>query len=161
MRRKSKSNNNLISKDDFCYEEEVEENGICETPVTGNMVAQFSFSDNNLSSNEPMSKQPEPEVKKVQMFPWSPNPTLESTPSKAMEFKDNKTITPYPYGITPPVDGEYLDTRRSFSLRKSTIRMLNELKAADPDINIYLNSIVDKALRHYHEYIFKEKDSKS
>ena len=48
MKRKSKSNNNLIPRDDFCYEEEVEENGICETPVTGNMVAQFSFADNKL-----------------------------------------------------------------------------------------------------------------
>ena len=126
-------------------------------PATGNMVAQFSFADNYHPTDEPMLKQPEPEVKKFQMFSSDLNPPLEFTSNKVMELNDNKTINPYPYGITPPVDGEYLDTRRSFSLRKSTIRMLNELKAADPDINIYLNSIMDKALRHYHEYIFKEK----
>ena len=150
MKTKSKSNNNLLSKDDRCYEEEVEENGICELPVTGTPVAQFTFSDNLIPKDEPMLKFPMP----------SPSLNLQSEPTSKniIAPKDDRTTKPYPYGITPPVDGEYLDTRRSFSFRKSTIRMLNELKAADPDINVYLNSIMDKALRYYHEYIFKEKN---
>ena len=153
MKRKSKSNNNLLSKDDRCYEEEVEENGICELPVTGTPVAQFTFSDDLIPKDEPMLKIPMP----------SPNLNLQSEPTtkNIIVPKDDRTAQSYPYGITPPVDGEYLDTRRSFSFRKSTIRMLNELKSAYPDINIYLNSIMDKALRHYHEYIFKEKSQKS
>lgn len=36
-----------------------------------------------------------------------------------------------------PVNGEYFDTRRYFSLRKFTVRILNELKAAHPNINVH------------------------
>ena len=149
MKRKTKTNNNPIQKDDLCYEEEMEENGLCELAVIGTPVAQFSFVNNDPPKNEPMIKPP--------ILSLELTEPIKFTDNKVMEPKDNKPTRSYPNGLTPPVDGEYFDTRRSFSFRKSTVRMIFELKAADPDINIYLNSIMDKALRHYHEYIFKEK----
>jgi len=155
MKKKSKP----LSCDDLCFEEKIEENGICEFPVTGTPVAQFSFVDKVLPSNEPMLKNLQPEVVKTLPVSSEPNPPLKFTKEKVIELKDNRTLRSYPNGITPPVDGEYFDTKRSFSYRRSTVRMLFELKAAHPDINIYLNSIADKALRHYYEYIFKEKGS--
>ncbi|WP_261856507.1 hypothetical protein [Clostridium folliculivorans] len=54
------------------------------------------------------------------------------------------------------VDGEPLDLQRNYKIRKSTARMLNEIKAAHPNVNVYMNTIVDAALRHYHNYIFNE-----
>ena len=46
-----------IDKNDLCYEEEVEENGLCDF-VPGNPVAQFIFDNNFVPSNEPMLKLP-------------------------------------------------------------------------------------------------------
>ena len=54
---------------------------------------------------------------------------------------------------TPPVDNEPLNIRRGYSLRRSTVLMLQELKFLHPDINVYMNTIVDTAIRHYYDYI--------
>lgn len=35
--------------------------------------------------------------------------------------------------------------------------LFNELKSAHPNENIYIITIVDIALRNYHEYVFKDK----
>ena len=50
----------------------------------------------------------------------------------------DKSLSPgsLPYGETPTIDGEAFDTKHSFSLRNSTVRMVNELKAAHPYVNI-------------------------
>ncbi|MBC8060599.1 MAG: hypothetical protein H7Y18_08030 [Clostridiaceae bacterium] len=152
MRNKSKSINNSIQE--LAYEEQIEENGICELPVTGIPVAQFSFANDSSQSDAPM-------IKKADTLSSDLTGPLELKDKKVMNINDISSKRTYAYGITPPVNGEYFDTRRSFSFRKSTVRMLNELKAADPDINIYLNSIVDRALRHYYEYVIKEKDSEN
>lgn len=152
---KRKSDNNSMQIGNFDYEEELEENGICELKVTGTPVAQFTFENDSASSNAVMPKETHAETMEVSVPSSIANKQVELTD----KIKDNKLFRSQPYGITPPVNGEYFDTRRSFSFRKSTVRMLNELKAAHPDINVYLNSIVDKAICHYYEYIFKEKGS--
>jgi len=59
-------------------------------------------------------------------------------------------------GITPPVDGEVFDINRTYKLRRSTAKMLNELKAAHPNVNVYMNTIVDASIRHYYNHIFHE-----
>ena len=156
MKTKSKSNNNPIKSDDLCYEEQIEENGICELPVTGTPIAQFYFGDNALSLSKPLIKDQPPEILKDSSPSSDLEQPLKFTDKKVIELKDNRTLKSYPNGITPPVNGEHFDTKRSFTLRRSTVRLLIELKATHPDINVYLNSIVDKALRHYHEYIFEE-----
>ena len=138
----------LIDKDDLCYMEEVEENDLCDF-VLGTPIAQFTFDNNSAPSNDPMINQKPSE-----------KPTETSlTSSDHPDLVDNRTLKSEPNGITPPIDGEYFVIKRGFTFRRSTVRMLNELKAAHPNENAYLSTIVDKALRHYHEYIFKEKGS--
>jgi len=57
MKSISKSKNNLVQSEELCFDEELDENGICEGPVTGTPVAEFSFVDNYIPSKEPMLKE--------------------------------------------------------------------------------------------------------
>lgn len=59
-----------------------------------------------------------------------------------------------PKGQTPVIDGEYFTLKRCYQFRPSTIRKLNELKAKHPDVNAYLNTILDEAIMHYYNYKF-------
>lgn len=59
-------------------------------------------------------------------------------------------------GITPPIDGEHFTLKRGYQLRPSTLRKLNDLKAKHPDVNAYLNTILDAAIVHYHDYILNK-----
>jgi hypothetical protein len=60
-----------------------------------------------------------------------------------------------PRGITPPIDGEHFTLKRGYQLRTSTLRKLNELKARHPDVNVYLNTILDAAIEHYYNFVIK------
>lgn len=62
-------------------------------------------------------------------------------------------------GATPPIDGENLDIKRTYLLRKSTVRKLNKLKSINPDLNIYVSSIVDMAIAHYYDYLTNNKNN--
>jgi len=66
---------------------------------------------------------------------------------------DNRTLKANPNGRTPPVDGEVYDMIRTYTLRRSTVRILSKIKAIHSDDNVYLNTIVDEAIRYYHEYL--------
>jgi hypothetical protein len=68
----------------------------------------------------------------------------------------NQTYTSMPRGLTPPINGEHYTVKRSYSMRPSTVRKLNALKAEHPDVNILFNTIVDMAISHYYNYIFTE-----
>ena len=59
-------------------------------------------------------------------------------------------------GQTPSIDGETPAIKRTYTLRVSTIRRINELKHVHPDINVCVSSIVDIALDYYHNYILHE-----
>ncbi len=84
-------------------------------------------------------------------------PSLSSNTTKTQKkLIDHRFGKPSPNGITPPVDGETFDIKRTYPLRKSTVRKLNELKAAHPDINAYLSTILDSAIVHYYNYIFHQ-----
>ena len=141
---------NLIDKDDLCFVEAVEENGFCDV-VLGTPIAQFTFENNSVPSNDPMIKQPPADVP----------PEISFDSGNQLDLLDNRTLKSQPNGITPPIDGEYFTIKRGFAFRRSTIRLLNELKAAHPDENVHLSTIVDKALSHYHKYIFEEKGSQN
>ena len=135
MKRRNKMRKTKpIDKNDLCYEEEVEENGICAF-VPGNPVAQFTFDDNFVLSDEPMLK----------AQPVKASPEVLLTPSSLSSLPDNRTLKLKANGITPPIDGEYFVIKRGFTFRRSAIRLLNELKAADANEGIYLSTIVDKA----------------
>jgi hypothetical protein len=78
-------------------------------------------------------------------------PFGKSNEAEPYELVDNRKLQTQPNVITPPVDGEYFEVNRTFKLRRSTIRMLNRLKAEHEDENTYLSSIVDDGIRHYFE----------
>jgi hypothetical protein len=77
-----------------------------------------------------------------------------------IKLQDNRTHRSQPYGITPPVDGENFEIKRTFLFRYSTIRLLNKLKAEHEDVNAYLSSIIDEAIRFYYKECHKEGENK-
>lgn len=78
-----------------------------------------------------------------------------SSSSTHEDLFDNRTI-PIANGATPILDGELPDVKRTYTLRASTVRKVNELKSIHPDINACVSTIVDRALEHYYLYITKE-----
>ena len=50
-------------------------------------------------------------------------------------------------------DKEAFDCKRSYALRKSTVKMLNELKGFSLDVNMPVGEIVDDAIRYYYYYV--------
>lgn len=159
-RKKSKSF--TIDKDDLAYEEEVEMNGFIEDTVIGTPVATFNFceevSDAPLDNIELAPTNEASLNNKIDLNITNTNVT------KATSYKvndnntiiDNRTLKSQPNGVTPPIDGEAFVITRTFKFRISTARLLNEIKAAHPDPNAYLSTIIDDALRKYHDYIFNE-----
>lgn len=78
-----------------------------------------------------------------------------SNTNKSKDLFDNRTI-PIANGATPILDGETPDVKRTYTLRASTVRKVNELKSIHPDINACVSTIVDRALEHYYKYITEE-----
>lgn len=117
------------------------DNGLCEeeAEIGGEKVSQFVFSGegSSVSTIENLTA--------GNTLPLDEAPVTTAVKPKAT-----------PKGITPSIDGESFDIKRSYQFRESTLRMLNELKANHPDINVYLNTIVDAAIRHYHHYVVIE-----
>ena len=137
-----------MSKDDLAYEEEVEEIGLCDYVPDPKGIL-FTFGNNVEPRDEPM----------LNLQPGEACPEVKIKATNVLP--DNRALKSEPNGITPPIDGEFFLVKRGFAFRRSTIRKLNELKAAHENENAYLSSIVDKALCHYYEYIFKEKHSQT
>ena len=124
----------VMSKDDLCYEEPMDE--ICFTdyvPPSKDTVASFCFTDEAKEEVQPSTK-----------INFTPPP-----------IEDNRH-KPQPNGITPPIDGEFFEVRRSYSFRKSTLIKLNQIKGTSPDYNIYMNTIIDSAICFYYDYIIKK-----
>ena len=113
---------------------DVEEEGFIEGDIDlGKAVASFNFSMN--------------ENPKTLEVPAAP---------KAINSKDG-FLSNGAKGLTPAIDGEFFTIKRGYQFRPSTIRKLNELKTLHPNINAYLNTILDEAILHYYNYIIKEK----
>lgn len=66
---------------------------------------------------------------------------------------DNRRLQTQAYGITPPVNGEFFEVKRTFMFRRSTVKLLNKLKAEHENENVYLSSIVDEAIRYYYGHV--------
>lgn len=148
--------------ENLAAEEEVEESGFCDIPA-GTVVANFSFDDGSLNEAEhieDISKTNEPAAAKTleEASSAAPN-SFDLSLNSSQEITDTRRLKSKPNGKTPTVDGESFEINRTFTLRRSTVRHLSELKAAHPDINVYLNTIVDKAINNYHDYIFNKNGS--
>lgn len=60
-------------------------------------------------------------------------------------------------GSTPMIDSEAFSIKRGYQFRPSTIRKLHELRALHPDINAYINTIIDEAITHYYNCVLSQR----
>lgn len=138
MKFKNQSTNNRKSKNSSKVESldsnDLDDEGFIEGDiVTGKVLTAFCFGTNLTS---------QPNDESVPKFP------AEKTVAERHNY------APTPRGITPPINGEHYTVKRSYQLRPSTVKKLNELKAKHPDVNVLFSTLVDIAISHYHNYIF-------
>ncbi|MBY6809343.1 hypothetical protein [Clostridium botulinum] len=150
-----------IDKDDIAYEEEVEECSFTDYIPTGeNSIQLFSIEEDsgpenkNINDNNSILKAAEEVNTKMEQKTISINNNFKNNnniSSNALLF-DNRN-TPIANGAVPSIDGEAANIKRSYTLRKSTVRKINELKSIHPDINVCVSTLVDIAIAYYHEHI--------
>jgi hypothetical protein len=146
---------NTSEKIDEINDDSVTDDGFSEGIPQGNALKSFSFDstyDSEIKKASEGAKETNnapAETKPVIKQNTEQQPAEEAAPKTAKKAQKQK-------GATPPIDGEPFTIKRSYHMRESTIRLLMELKAAHPDVNVYLNTIMDAAVHHYHDYIFKQ-----
>ncbi|MBN1075026.1 hypothetical protein DVV91_11810 [Clostridium botulinum] len=155
-----------IDKDDIAYEEEVEE--CCFTdyiPNGENSIQLFSFEDDldteskSINNNSNLILETTEEVnKKIESSSNNSDNKTNNNTLKNNNLKSNALLfdnrkTPIANGAAPSIDGEAANIKRSYTLRKSTVRKINELKSIHPNINVCVSTIVDIAIAYYHEHI--------
>lgn len=145
-------------KDDFSIEENESSDIFTfsegELKLDGTLLKSFSF-----DSNEELTEQPaiptsqENNSNNTLNLTSCINPSTYDDKDYKKEILDHRTLKVNPNGRTPSVDGEAFDMVRSYTLRRSTVRILSKIKAIHIDDNVYLNTIVDEAIRYYYEYL--------
>ncbi|WP_297426621.1 hypothetical protein [Clostridium sp.] len=171
MARKKTSN---IIKNDFEYDEGEVFGFTSEIPIGGNCISSFSFDDDSALENT----QANPECKSTndtsaisdpkinaQENIISDNTNIQRSISDSIKIKSSLNSSkeifdnrrkPLPNGAAPAIDGETPSIKRSYTLRSSTIRKINELKSIHPDISVCVSAIVDIAIDYYHNHIVNE-----
>lgn len=164
-----------VPKNDFEYDEGETCGFTSETSITGDCISSFSFDDDTgTEKNQPnleckstndtsIQADTKTNTKATITFGNSRNTKdnttdfaeTKNTLSSTKDIFDNRK-TPLPNGAAPAIDGETPTIKRSYTLRNSTIRKINELKSVHPDINICVSTIVDIAIDHYHNHIVNE-----
>ncbi|CUU50903.1 hypothetical protein [Clostridium beijerinckii] len=169
MTRRKTSN---VPKNDFEYDEGEVYGFTSESPVAGDCISSFSFDDdfdtiqtnsecksNNTAIQEDPKNNAQTNTASTINSNFKNNITnsieITNTLSSTKELFDNRR-TPLPNGATPAIDGETPNIKRSYTLRSSTIRKINELKSIHPDINVCVSTIVDIAINYYHNHIVNE-----
>ena len=167
----AKKKTSQLPKSDF---DSIDDLDICsftsEPTITGECISSFSFDDDSnedisVCNNKNDTASPKAANNKIDLNVYSAN-TQNNTASTSFsnnnatlndknKLADNKKI-PVANGMAPPINGEYLDTKRTYMLRSSTVRKLNELKSIHPQINTYVSTIVDIAIAHYYNHIINE-----
>ena len=167
--------NDEIPKSDFEFTESQDLLSFDSDADLGECVVAFNFCDNtdndlNTSSIDVdeeaiLLKSSTTEIKDTEKaLPTFQNNTTSSngetvtnisSNNKSKDLFDNRTI-PIANGATPILDGETPDVKRTYTLRASTVRKVNELKSIHPDINACVSTIVDRALEYYYKYITEE-----
>jgi hypothetical protein len=166
-------------RNDFKYDEGQVYGFTDEAPIVGDIVASFScndatetqtlelnpaskITDNNNTTNTVAATNETftsvNNISETNINIETNNTDLAQTKNISTSTKDifDNRRTPLPNRATPPIDGETPTVKRTYTLRDSTIRKINELKNVHPDINVCVSSIVDIALDHYHNYILNE-----
>ncbi|WP_026889573.1 hypothetical protein [Clostridium beijerinckii] len=164
-----------VPKNDFEYDEGEVCGFSSEAPLTGDCISSFSFDDDSdiyniqtnsecKSINHTASYEDTKTNIQVNTAPPS-NSTIQNNIPKSMEIKNTLSSTkdifanrrtPFPNGAVPAIDGETPTIKRSYTLRSSTIRKINELKNIHTDLNVCVSTIVDIAIDYYHNHIVNE-----
>jgi hypothetical protein len=100
--------------------------------------------------------------KPLMTFSFEPTPQVQALASAAAKpavtprdnFSGKKFFNPRQRGATPAVEGEDFALVRSYKLRPSTMKKLNEIKAKHSNVNVYLNTLVDEAISFYYDHLF-------
>ncbi|WP_160686253.1 hypothetical protein [Clostridium sp. C2-6-12] len=159
-----------VPKNDFEYDE----GEVCgftnEAPISGDCISSFSFDDDSdiniiqtnsdcKSNNTAIQEDLKTNTASTINSNFENNITNsiegKNTLSATKELFDNRR-TPLPNGAAPAIDGEAPSIKRSYTLRSSTIRKINELKSIHPDINVCVSTIVDIAIDYYYNHIVNE-----
>lgn len=141
MARMNKNKTNLFSNVENLDADEIEDDGFIEGDVDfGTPIAVFNFGSSSPSEGGGITT-------------LEQNVPAKTTGAAVYNAQTNKIS---PRGITPPIDGEEFTLKRSYQMRPSTVRKLSELRAKHPDVNVYLNSILDAAITHYYIFIMQE-----
>lgn len=158
----SKRKQNEQPKNDFAPDENEEILGFTSEPIaSGPCISSFSFDDDvdagNITVTNPNNDS------SFESNNTTPNISYnnKSTSENSTIVFNNKILTDnrkasVVNGMAPPIDGEFLDTKRTYMLRSSTVRKINELKSIHPDLNTYVSTIVDLAIAHYYNHIVNE-----
>ncbi|MFL0168659.1 hypothetical protein [Candidatus Clostridium helianthi] len=164
-----------VPKNDFEYDEGEVCGFSSEVPLTGDCISSFCFDDDsdiyNIQTNSECKSindttSYEGTKTNIQVNTATPsNSTIQNNIPKSIEIKntlsstkdifDNRR-TPLPNGAVPAIDGETPTIKRSYTLRSSTIRKINELKNIHTDLNVCVSTIVDIAIDYYHDHIVNE-----
>ncbi|WP_399547332.1 hypothetical protein [uncultured Clostridium sp.] len=108
-------------------------------PTGKNSIQLFSIEDNpapenkNIEDNNSLIETKEEVNETIKSKPNNINPinkTNNNTSSNTLLF-DNRS-TPIANGAAPPIDGEIANIKISYTLRKSTVRKINELIKYSP-----------------------------
>ena len=117
----------------------------------------FEVEENEYICNFDVDESSLGECVSVFSFDNNDSPSKNSTADIIFDTsKISSRIKPLSNGATPILNDEIPTIKRSYTLRASTIRKLNELKSLNPVLNICVSTIVDSALDHYYTYITKE-----
>ena len=117
----------------------------------------FEVEENEYICNFDVDESSLGECVSVFSFDNNDSPSKNSTADIIFDTsKISSRIKPLSNGATPILNDEIPTIKRSYTLRASTIRRLNELKGLHPVLNICVSTIVDSALDHYYTYITKE-----
>ncbi|MBE6088908.1 MAG: hypothetical protein E7206_12890 [Clostridium beijerinckii] len=163
-----------IPKNDFEYDEGEVCGFSSEAPLTGDCISSFCFDDSDVyntqtnseckSINDTAAYEYTKTNIKVNNSPSS-NSIIQNNITNTIEIKNtlsstkdifNNRRTPLPNGAVPAIDGETPTIKRSYTLRSSTIRKINELKNIHTDLNVCVSTIVDIAIDYYHDHIVNE-----
>ena len=117
----------------------------------------FEVEENEYICNFDVDESSLGECVSVFSFDNNDSPSKNSTADIIFDTsKISSRIKPLSNGATPILNDEIPTIKRSYTLRASTIRKLNELKSLHPVLNICVSTIVDSALDHYYTYITEE-----
>lgn len=160
-----------IPKNDFEYDEGEVCGFTSETPISGDCISSFTFDNDTIKTNSEYKSDNDTSIQEdaktnTQVNAASPgNNSTKNNVTDSIEIKntlistkdifDNRK-TPLPNGAAPAIDGETPTIKRSYTLRNSTIRKINELKSIHPDISICVSTIVNIAIDYYHNNIVNE-----